>query len=581
VVFIDGLSVQQREDERDRRTDRKLQSVRHLLGEGTEGDPDPEVPLIPPSIAPIARRILTAHGVPVHQVEVGEADPHMAAHFQKEGFAIVSRDSDFFSYDVDFIPWELFQVTDGGVSGHRFNPAHRRAHFGFVHRWPSHVLPLLLGNDTIDSWSELSDLQRELVGTYLPGRQCCTPNILKAAVAFLRDHEDDEAGLEASLLELLPQDVVVRILHHAKMHGAPGGAAPSPLSFRGLTLTAGHQAALRARFRDGTASGHLMTILSDRIYRAGLHIEPAGGLFAAASWPDNNAYVRLCGSRRRLYGLIFEDQEAPVREYLRAGPHLAPSEVTPDRLEGAPPGDRLATLPPPDQRALLCRLLGLDNDLATCIEEWLDPNDPCGGRLPTGAVSLVLALRRFVCDYPDAVECGLPILRAYVAGLTNPTPVLLPSDHRPVCCDPVAGPSPDTTADHPRPPKRPRPMAEASLHHHGPTVHSLPSVLWVYVQHVQMFNALLGLPLPAAPPIFDAGAYLQVLGAPADESPIAGEWADRFAALAGACGLSDALSSMSPCRRTATATPQHPLGHPPPLPTSPATESPPLHTHNS
>jgi len=36
---------------------------------------------------------------------------------------------------------------------------------------------------------------------------------------------------------------------------------------------------------------------------------------------------------------------------------------------------------------------------------------------------------------------------------------------------------------HPFPWLRLRP----SLHHHGPTVHSLPSVLWVYVQHVQMF----------------------------------------------------------------------------------------------
>lgn len=42
---------------------------------------------------------------------------------------------------------------------------------------------------------------------------------------------------------------------------------------------------------------------------------------------------------------------------------LPPFQVTPDRLEGAPPGDRLATLPPPDQRALLCRLLGLEQGI--------------------------------------------------------------------------------------------------------------------------------------------------------------------------------------------------------------------------
>ena len=83
---------------------------------------------------------------------------------------------------------------------------------------------------------------------------------------------------------------------------------------------------------------------------------------------------------------------------------------------------------------------------------------------------------------------------------------------------------------------------------HGPPkwlcnlIHSLPSVLWVYVQHLQMLNALMGFPIAFASSTFDAGAYCWCLHRayvdPQEGGGVDREWARRSVLFADLCGHS-------------------------------------------
>eukprot|EP00667_Euglena_gracilis_P011410 EG_transcript_11652 len=427
VVFIDGLSQDDREAVKDQRMNQHIQNIRHLLGETVQAHAMPDTPLVHPSAVQVVRSVLARHGVQVHQLSIGEADHHIAAFCKEEGFAVVSRDSDFFAYDVAVIPWELLEVTDEGVFAHLFTPALRMAHFGFSQPWQLQLLPLLVGNDAIDSWTDLVRLHREVVVRYMPGSPPFSPNIISAIVAFLRDYPHREA-FEAQLPPLLSSDVMCRLLRHAQFHDRPDLAPRTAFAFHQTALTADQLSGVVAHYQQGRVTGHLMTVLAFRTFKSGLHIEPEGGLFAVSTVPDTNVYVHLGPFRQGLYGLLFGENNVQVREYVRCGSRLRMTEAWPVAVEGLPAASALLSLSLRAKLHAIHRLFGLPaQPCEDALVGWLEqqppeanPQEPASAGVGAGArvgieevIPYVFALRKLVVDYPAIRTVGQPVLAAF------------------------------------------------------------------------------------------------------------------------------------------------------------------------
>eukprot|EP01012_Entosiphon_sulcatum_P007846 TRINITY_DN14107_c0_g1_i1.p1 TRINITY_DN14107_c0_g1~~TRINITY_DN14107_c0_g1_i1.p1 ORF type:complete len:609 (-),score=106.44 TRINITY_DN14107_c0_g1_i1:59-1885(-) len=471
-VYLDGLPLDGNTEKVIKRSEHQIQHLRALLDE-------PCVPigsiqgLFPSAAARAARQAFVAAGMKVTQIQKGEADEAIAAKcLASQALAVVTRDSDFFCYEIPVIAAELLDVSPTGIMAGLFSVPRRLEFFNFQDEsWKLCLLPALLGNDSIDSYTDLNSLQRQLVHRVAPKKRPHSPQIIQAVIAFIGQQKNVASTFE-SIAQLVSFDLVLldKIRGLFESFRAPQAFTDDTVwSFHGVALPEAALTALLQRFEDGQLSGSVISLLEQRCFKCSVHIEPEGGLLSEKRSPDLHAFTRLATARQRCYGLLFYQFDFPVDEVIRQGENFCRVPVP-----VIAPAAQLADRSPLEIFEYVFARPGF-----SALWQHLQPPGGIGPFVPH-----LMAIMLMLGDYPQLLQPqhSVPVQAFLVASFwTSLAPLVLPA------CTELAEPSARNIA------------------------YSLPSVAQVYLQHVLLVNALAGFPLPAPSISFDAVVYQLLL----------------------------------------------------------------------
>lgn len=352
VFLFDGpLPSQKHQNRLERDTDKiaKIASTLHELDRTTRtaGSTVPASNmrhfLLPPLALDVTLQTLRTLPV-IFEVCAGEADGAVAKLARQTGAYVMSRDSDYFVYDIGdagYIPLDTLQVPLNESQGQTivaivYRPRDIVIHLGI----PPALLPLfasLAGNDYVDSHIfEAEILAHSHDATSGPARQAKVPgnsafSRIRATVRFLQQYASTSSGQSEKIMD----DIVAKIHQDddAKMQ-LRATLAESVRQYDPLATGEVDDDAMKGipshivtAFREGRFSFKLMDVLMSNSFWCTPFLEDV---------KRESAWVMSRELRRWIYAIVKARANyspaastKPITEYIRRGDHLSLETIPP------------------------------------------------------------------------------------------------------------------------------------------------------------------------------------------------------------------------------------------------------------